>query len=131
MTQLWDDNHCTLIDRPFDILTPMGGSFNFDPRGAWNALDAGYSPNEHKHHRVSASPVVEILAAWGLENARPIERERRGIRYAIWSGALPPILARAAVAGVLPFAPLRYFRFKLELAGKNKIVTFALEEAAS
>ena len=50
----------------------MGGSFNFDPRGAWTAIDAGYSPNEHKH-AVEASPVVEFLAAWGLEHARPDE----------------------------------------------------------
>ena len=59
-----------LIERPFDVLTPMGGSFNFDPRGAWTAIDAGYSPND-QGHQIEASPVVEFLAAWGLENARP------------------------------------------------------------
>ena len=72
--QLWEEDRVALVKAPFDVLTPMGGSFNFDPRGAWTAIDAGYSPNEHKH-AIEASPVVEFLAAWGLENARPVEFE--------------------------------------------------------
>jgi hypothetical protein len=66
--QLWEENRAALIEAPFDVLTPMGGSFNFDPRGAWTALDAGYSPNEHKH-AIRASPIVEFLAAWGIYDA--------------------------------------------------------------
>ncbi len=124
-----DDDRCALTKRPFDILTPMGGSFNFDPRGAWTALDAGYSPND-QDHLVNASPVVEILAAWSLENARPTEREERRVFYAAWADALPPILARVALTGVLPFTTLRRFRFTLDSSGKNKIVTFAQEETA-
>ena len=61
----------------------MGGSFNFDPRGAWTAIDAGYSLND-QGHQVDASPVVEFLAAWGLENARPDEFATRQVRYAAW-----------------------------------------------
>jgi hypothetical protein len=79
--QLWEENRATLVKAPFDVLTPMGGSFNFDPRGAWTAIDAGYSPNEHKH-AIEASPVVEFLAACGLENARPAEFGLRQVRYA-------------------------------------------------
>ena len=114
--------------KPFDVLTLMGGSFNFDPRGAWTALDAGYSPNKHKHHGVAASPVVEILSAWGLEYARPDEYESRQVRYGAWSGLLPPMLARPALAGVSAAVPVRLFRFVLDLSGKNKVVTFAQEE---
>src|SRR5271170_7915683 len=40
---LWNSRE-ELVAKPLDILTPMGGSFNFDPRGAWTAIDAGYSP---------------------------------------------------------------------------------------
>jgi CRISPR-associated protein Csx14 len=105
----------------------MGGSFNFDPRGAWTAIDAGYSPNEHKH-LIEASPVVEFLAAWGLENARPVEFGVRQVQYAVWGAGLPPMLARAALAGSLTTIPLRQFRFDLDLSGKNKVVTFAQEE---
>ena len=127
IAQLWEKQRDDLIERPFHLLTPMGGSFNFDPRGAWTAIDAGYSPNEHKH-LIEASPVVEFLAAWGLENARPVEFGVRQVQYAVWGASLPPMLARAALAGSLTMIPLRQFRFDLDLAGKNKVVTFAQEE---
>jgi hypothetical protein len=127
VAQLWETDRDALIKAPFDVLTPMGGSFNFDPRGAWTAIDAGYSPNEHKH-AVEASPVVEFLAAWGLENARPDEFETRKVRYSAWGVFLPPILARAALSGVLVSIPLRRFCFDLDLSGKNKVVTFATLE---
>ena len=127
VAQLWEENRAALIKAPFDLLTPMGGSFNFDPRGAWTAIDAGYSPNQHKHP-IEASPVVEFLAAWGLEHARPVEFGVRQVRYAAWGESLPPMLARAALSGGLTTVPLRRFRFELDLSGKNKVVTFAQEE---
>jgi CRISPR-associated protein Csx14 len=127
--QLWEEDRAALIKAPFDVLTPMGGSFNFDPRGTWMAIDAGYSPNEHKH-AIQASPVVEFLAAWGLEHARPVEFGVRQVRYAAWGTSLPPMLARAALGGGLATVPLRRFRFELGLSGKNKVVTFATEEPA-
>lgn len=124
---LWDEDRTRMTADPFGALTAMGGSFNFDPRGAWTAIDAGYSPNEHKHP-VNASPVVEFLAAWGLEHARPDEFELRQVRYAAWGVLLPPILARPALVGAIPTLPSRHFRFELYLSGKNKVVTFAREE---
>jgi CRISPR-associated protein Csx14 len=125
LAQLWEEDRSALIEAPFDVLTPMGGSFNFDPRGAWTAIDAGYSPNEHRH-AIQASPVVEFLAAWGLEHARPVKFGERQVRYATWGVSLPPMLARAALAGGLTTIPSRRFHF--ELSGKNKVVTFAQEE---
>jgi CRISPR-associated protein Csb3 len=126
--QLWEEDRAALLAAPFDVLTPMGGSFNFDPRGAWTAIDAGYSPNKHKH-AIEASPVVEFLAAWGLENARPVEFGLRQVRYATWGTVLPLVLARAALAGGVPAIPSRRFHFELDLSGKNKVVTYAQEEA--
>jgi CRISPR-associated protein Csb3 len=123
IAQLWEERRDAFVKNPFER-TPMGGSFNFDPRGAWTAIDAGYSPNEHGH-QVSASPAVEFLAAWGLENARPNEFETRKVRYAVWGVPLPPVLARAALCGVLTTVPLKHFRFELDKSGKNKVVTFA------
>ena len=125
--QLWAEQKDDLIAKPFDVLTSVGGSFNFDPRGAWTALDAGYSPNTQKHG-VAASPVVHLLAACGLEYTRPVEYETRKARYAVWSKKLPPALARVAFQGGIPSLPLRQFRFELVLSGKNKIVTFAQQE---
>ena len=127
LRQLWDEQRAALVNAPLDTLTPMGGSFNFDPRGAWTAIDAGYSPNKQKH-QVNASPVVEFMAAWGLEHARPDEFETRQVRYSVWGVLLPPLLARAALIGAFPSLLSRRFLFDLDLSGKNKVVTFATEE---
>lgn len=105
----------------------MGGSFNFDPRGAWTSIDAGYSPNTQGHD-VAASPVVELLAAWGMENARPMEYATRKVRYAAWGVELPSVLARAALVSAIPSIPSKSFHFDLALSGKNKVVTFATLE---
>lgn len=127
--QLWEENKNDLIARPFDVLTPIGGSFNFDPRGAWTALDAGYSPNTQKHG-VAASPLVHLLAACGLEHTRPVESDVRQVRYAVWSGLLPTMLARVAFQDGILSLPMRQFHFELALSGKNKIATFAQQEKA-
>ena len=126
--QLFDEDRNSLISDPFRV-TPMGGSFNFDPRGAWTAIDAGYSPNT-QNHTVTASPVVEFLAAWGLQDTRPLMSGNRGreVRYAVWKEMLPPMLARAASIGTIPGLTIKCFRFTLALSGKNKIVTFAKQE---
>ena len=127
LKQLWKEQRDDLIKRPFFVTTPTGGSFNFDPRGAWTAIDAGYSPNDQKH-KVDLSPVVEVLAACGMENARPDEFQIRQVRYAAWGIDLPPILARVALFGGIPVAPVKRFRFHLDLSGKNNVVTYAEEE---
>lgn len=128
--ELWSRSREELIADPLGVLTLMGGSFNFDPRGAWTALDAGYSPNQHKHHGIAASPVVETLAALGMEHARPDEYETRKVRYAAWAGPLPIVLARPALACVEIGFPLRKFRFELSGTKYNKVVTFAQEETS-
>lgn len=130
VVQLWNEQREQLTADPFAILCAMGGSFNFDPRGAWTAIDAGYSPNEHKH-KVMASPVVEILAAWGLEHARPIAIAIRKYRYAVWEESLPAFLARAALCDGFATLKQRRFRFPLNLSGKNKVICYAIEEATS
>jgi len=125
LRQLWEADRKTLIHDPFGVTCALGGNFNMDPRGAWTAIDEGFSPNEHKSMRVVASPVVEIMAVIGLEHARPDEYDVRRVRYAVWNTALRPMLARAALAGNGIGIPLRSFRFTLELSGKNKVVTFS------
>lgn len=127
LQQLWQEQRESLLEAPFDVVTPMGGSFNFDPRGAWTAIDAGYSPNTQKDG-IAASPVVEILAPIGLEHARPDRYEIRKVRYAVWGHPLPPMLGRAALAGADLKLPMRRFEFELALSGKNKVTTFAQEE---
>lgn len=129
INQLWIKQRAQLIEDPF-LSTPLGGSFNFDARGAWTALDAGYSPNKQKH-QVASSSVVQVLAAWGMEHARPFEFGVRQVRYAAWGEMLPPVLARAALPGRAGGSMRKFFRFELALSGKNKIVTFSQQEDAS
>ncbi len=126
--KLWNERRGELVSDPLGLMAPLGGSsFKFDARKAWTAIDAGYSPDEQTH-RVEASPVVEMFAAVGLEHARPDEFETREVRYGAWKGLLPPVLARPALGGARVGVPIRIFRFTLDLAGKNKVVTFAREE---
>jgi len=130
MKTLWEGRHAALLRDPLGLTVPIGGSsFKFDARKAWTAIDAGYSPDEQSQD-VEASPVVEMLAAIGLEHARPDEYKTREVRYGVWKGFLPPMLARPALGGARVGVPLRIFRFTLDLAGKNKIVTFAHEETS-
>ena len=127
---LWSACQADLIKVPF-LAVPMGGRFNFDVRGGWTAIDTGYSLKDAKD-LISASPVVELFAAWGLQNARPFKmKQARKFRYAIWGGLLDPVLARAAFAGVLTQVPLQVFQFTLLMAGKNKITTIASRETQS
>lgn len=128
--RLSSKNDSKLGRDPFGYIVPLGGSsFKFDPRKSWTGIDAGYSPDEQSH-QVEASPIVEVLAAAGLEHARPTEdkSESRVFRYGVWKRLLPPILARPALSGLSIGMPARVFRFTLDLAGKNKVVTMAEEE---
>jgi CRISPR-associated protein Csx14 len=130
VVDLWQHRNNDVLRNPFGAVTPLGGSFNFDPRSAWTRLDAGFSLNDQKQ-LVAASPIVEILAAIGLQHARPLrQRESDDVRYATWRGALPPSLARAALGCSDVSVPRRTFRFTLARAGQNKVVTFADEEIA-
>ena len=127
VSRLWNQDGAELVMKPLHVLSGMRGSFNFDPRGAWTASDVGYSIDQ-QNQQVRASPVVEILAPCGLENARPDVYEKRKVRYAVWNFLLPPMLARAALAGRIANVPTRRFTFELALSGRNKVVTFAEEE---
>jgi CRISPR-associated protein Csx14 len=135
MRRLWKERPADLESDPFGMRDPgmtlaLGGSsFKLDARKSWTAIDAGYSPDE-QGNLVVASPVVEILAAIGLEHARPNQFATREVRYGAWDGLLPPVLARPALGGVAAGTAVRVFRFALLLAGKNKVVTFAEEETS-
>jgi CRISPR-associated protein Csb3 len=129
LAALWKSRRDELTASPFDVLTAIGGSFNFDARRAWTTLDVGYSPDKQKH-TVTASAVVEILAPLGLSQARPEEFATRQVRYGVWGGHVPPSLARAALGTARIGTPLRLFRFVLILSGKNKVFTFSHEELA-
>lgn len=130
--QIWRTDSKSLVADPFGRVVPLGGSFNFDARRAWTGIDAGFSPDQQKKNKtvagVAGSPLVEILAAIGLEDMRPDEYETRKVHYTVWHSPLPPMLARAAFSGADLKVPMRRFTFELALSGKNKVTTFAGEE---
>lgn len=130
IAQLLEEDRDALCADPLNVLCPMKGSFNFDTRGAWTALDAGYSPND-QGDAVLASPVVEMLAAWGVEAFRPatVDQGHHVYRLTLWTDSLPTPLARAALGGAMgELAESRTFRFSLTMSGKNKVVTAATED---
>jgi len=122
-----DESEDRLLKEPFEITVPCSPGFNFDPRGAWNTLDAGYSIYE-QGQPVLASPLVEILAAIGLQNARPKivnDRNSTYCKYWTWEGLLPLPLARAALGGARVGVNLQSFEFTVGSKGRYKTVTEA------
>lgn len=134
---LWKTRREDLLQWPLDVVMPIKGKFNFDPRGGWVSIDAGYSPKD-QGHGVDTSPIVELLAAIGLEHTRPrvVVTTDPGLRkmlygkamYAVWGQSLPPMLARAALVDTALNVQKRRFSFDLRASGKNKVTTFAQEE---
>jgi CRISPR-associated protein Csx14 len=100
--------------RPFDVTGPVGGRFGYDARGAWDAIRLGSLDKQGV--LIQVSPHVEILAALGLEHARPEFRGNYQIRYSVWGQVLPIALARAALTAahvLLPRDRYRVFRAHL------------------
>lgn len=130
LCQLWDDEQSKMKSAPLEVICALAGRFGFDPRGGWEAIDAGFSPDRQKSSLagVAASPVVELLARWGVEHARPQADEDGVYRYAVWQGFLPAMLARAVLFGSEVIRPLRRFRYRLGSSGENKLVMYATEE---
>lgn len=93
----------------FTRLAQLSGRFGFDPGPAWNALDAGFSPNEQRIE-VASSPAVELLAAVGLQRFRPKMTSRDRFEYATWGVPLAPTVASAAMAGIVTAPPSTRFR---------------------
>jgi CRISPR-associated protein Csb3 len=107
---------------PFNFAAPMTSSFRFDLRRDYVPLDAGFSLNAHGAMTTVGYPLVELLAAIGLQNARPQRPERRNklvYRYAVTDVALPTILARAVLGCAKLGFPLRTFTMRLDWPGQE------------
>ena len=104
---------------PFGEIGAVGGRFAFDARGAWDAIRIGMSLDK-QNIPVLVSPCVEILAAIGLEHARPNFPSTYEIKYTVWSEILPVALARAALTASYAFLPPRQYRFFQAHLGDDK-----------
>jgi len=109
---------------PFQLDAEMTSSFRFDWRRDYIDLDIGFSLNKHKKGRFKTVgyPLVELLAAIGMSNARPAFEDKLSYRYGVVgmeSQLLDPIFVRASLGcSPLPF-PQRLFRMNLSWPGQE------------
>lgn len=104
---------------PFDETCASGGRFGFDARGSWGALGIGSSLDQ-QGVRTQIAPHVELLAAIGLENARPMSVATFAIRYAVWGVMLPTELCRVTISNPGAFLPGESFLHFLASLGEDE-----------
>jgi CRISPR-associated protein Csx14 len=112
---------------PFNISAPQSGSLRFDWRRDYTALDAGFSPNEHKSSMSMVGyPIVEMFAAIGLGNARPLrvgygklEYRYRVLGVTDSNTLFDPIFLRAALGCADLNFPCRDFLMQLDWPGQE------------
>lgn len=123
---------------PFALSEPQSSSFRFDWRRDYIPLDAGFSPNEHGNVVMIGFPVVEMLAAIGLTNARPRRAGRNKLEYhygvlgiTARDELFDPIFLRAALGGAEMGFPCREFQMQLGWPGQEnqaRCITNVIEE---
>ena len=119
-----DDDRAFVTARtdPFGVSTPQSSSFRFDWRRDYIPLDVGFSPNEHGNISMVGYPFVELLAAIGMQNARPARievRNKLAYRYGVSCASLPTAFARAVLGGESLGFPMRLFRMQLGWPGQE------------
>lgn len=110
---LWLEEQGAVLKSPFDVTAELSSGFRLDMRRDYVPLDIGFSVNEHSAMAIVGYPLVELLAAIGLEHARPQRKARLRYRYGIWSGFLPPSLARPIVGAQSQGFTERFFSMTL------------------
>jgi CRISPR-associated protein Csx14 len=120
----------------FAMWVPQSSSFRFDWRRDYIALDTGFSVNDHHDIHMAGFPIVELLAAIGVSNARPERLDKLSYRYGVIGAEsaeqlLDPIFLRAALGcAPLPF-PQRIFSMHLGWPGQKnqaRCITAVVEE---
>ncbi|SLN77782.1 type I-G CRISPR-associated protein Cas8g2 [Oceanibacterium hippocampi] len=118
------DRLADAISDPFSVPASQSSSFRFDWRRDYVPMDAGFSPNDHGNMTMVGYPIVELLAAIGLTNARPKRLAKLDYRYGVIGAdgadpAFDPVFLRAALGcAPLPFAR-RTFRMRLGWPGQE------------
>ena len=126
---------------PFALSAAQSNSFRFDWRRDYIPIQDGFSPNRHKGSVpivMAGFPLVEILAAVGMTNARPRQRTKLEYRYGVLGHdagpLLDPIFHRAALGAEhapVPGHPFRRFVMRLDWPGKEgqaRCITHVTEE---
>jgi CRISPR-associated protein Csx14 len=122
-------DYSTPYEALFNAAAYTTSRFGVDARSAWDALDAGYSPNDIGQQSTTF-PWVEVLAVVGLQGFRPPEQRRARYRYATWGSPLPLAAARAASAA--PWPGLQVCSLEFSIAGRGQgYKTFLFAEGAN
>ena len=100
---------------PFALSNPQSNSFRFDWRRDYIPVQDGFSPNRHgKIVQMVGFPLVEILAAIGVSDARPHRAAKLEYRYGVLGAGrgrlLDPMFHRAALGAEESPVPGRQFR---------------------
>lgn len=106
------------VERLWQVETYTKSRFGVDARSAWEAIDAGYSPNDEGQN-AKTFPWVEVLAVTGLQGFRPARAGRFAFQYAVWLTPMTRTSARAACASPWPGLPARSFRFAIGVRGQG------------
>jgi CRISPR-associated protein Csx14 len=107
---------------PFAVSGPQSSSFRFDWRRDYIPMEVGFSPNKHSAMTMVGYPLVEILAAIGMQHARPQRPEQRNkllYRYGVTNTRLPIVFARAVLGAQSVGFPMRVFRMRLGWPGQE------------
>jgi CRISPR-associated protein Csb3 len=114
---LGDNAIADAVADPFNLSAPQSSSFRFDWRRDYVPLDAGFSPNAHGDVRMVGYPLVEMLAAIGLQNARPDRpdpRDKLAYRYGVSNLRLPTAYVRV-ILGAQPLWQHPFQRFSIRI----------------
>jgi CRISPR-associated protein Csx14 len=117
-----DNALAAMAQDPFNFSAPQSSSFRFDWRRDYIPLDAGFSPNEHSGIEMVGYPLVEVLAAVGMQNARPARvdpRNKLAYRYGVSNAMLPTVFFRAVIGCEGLGFPMRVFRMRLGWPGQE------------
>lgn len=105
---------------PLNFQRPQSSSFRFDWRSGYIPMDIGWSLNNHQKAKNGGYPLVDVLAAIGLSNARPRFVKKLLYRYGVLQGAgYRPLFLRAALGGELAGFSRREFEIELGWPGKE------------
>lgn len=111
---VWIDDEGAVLDSPFDAAAELSSGFRLEMRRDYVPIDIGFSLNAHPSTMaIVGYPIVELLAAVGLEHARPRRRARLQYDYGIWSEFLPPSLARPIIGAQSQGFTERFFAMTL------------------
>lgn len=115
-------------DTLFEATHKIQGSYGFDAKLGWHAIDVGFSLNEHTAlKQLPLRPAVELFGAIGLQRFLPHHnRSNDDVHYCTWDTPLPVEVAAPAAKGVFGRPGMTAFRTAFVKRGSFKGLDFAI-----